>query len=221
MAGYGQTELARLVRSEAVTALQHGWYAVGCPRDAQDRHLLRTTAAAGRYAGRAVPSHHSELLRLGLPIFRADLGTVHLTLVGPGQARRRGGMSLHARSALPPTASGRLPPALAIVQTGMVCGPMGALVAADAALGRRLVTPADLTEAVSAVRGAPGTALIGPFLELADGRAQSPGETRLRHAFHLMTVRVTPQVKISDGGRTAYVDSCWTTTRSSWSSTAW
>lgn len=115
-------------------------------------------------------------------------------------------MSLHPRSALPPTASGRLRPALAIVQTGMVCGPMDALIAADAALGRRLVTPSDLTEAVSAVRCAPGTALIGPFLELADGRAQSPGETRLRHAFHLMEVRVTPQAKISDGGRTAYVD---------------
>ncbi|MGB8383704.1 MAG: hypothetical protein WCG47_21060 [Dermatophilaceae bacterium] len=206
MAGYGQTALARLVRSQAVTALQHGWYAVGRPATEHESHLLRTTAAATRYAGRAVPSHYSELLRLGLPVFRPDVSTVHLTLIGPGQARRRAGLSVHPRSGLALTADGRLPPALAVVQSGMVCGPMDALIAADAALRRRLVTTADLTEAVAAVRGAPGTAQIGPFLDLADGRAQSAGETRLRHACHLMKLRVTPQVKISDGGRTAYVD---------------
>lgn len=37
-------------------------------------------------------------------------------------------------------------------------------------------------------------------------RAQSAGETRLRHAFHLMSLRVTPQARITDGVRTAFVD---------------
>lgn len=83
---------------------------------------------------------------------------------------------------------------------------MAALVAADSALGRGLVTREGLSQAVEAMRGLPGSALIGRFLELADGRAQSPGETRLRHAFQILQIPVTPQAKIAAEGRTAYVD---------------
>ncbi len=205
-AGFGKAELARLVRSRAVTSLEHGWYAVGTPGNQQDAHLLRLAAAEGRRAGLAVASHYSELLRLGLPLFGADLDTVHLMLIGDGHARRRRGLSIHPRTPMPFGEVRRVPPALAIVQTGMACGPMGALVAADAALGRGLVTRDDLSDAVRAVRGSPGTALLQPFLVLADPRAQSPGETRLRYGLHLMKLGVTPQAKISSGSRTAYVD---------------
>lgn len=159
---------------------------------------------AAQRPSRRQPLH--ELLRLDLPVLGADLRTVHLTRVGTGYPRRRPGLAVHPSVSMPLTDAGRIPPQLAIVQTGMVCGPMAALIAADAALGRRLVTSAQLSAAVEAMRGGPGSALIGPFLALADGRSQSPGETRLRHAFHLMEVLVTPQAKISAGGRTAYVD---------------
>ena len=45
---------------------------------------------------------------------------------------------------MPLSEVGRVPTALAVVQTGMACGPMEALIAADAALRRDLVTKQDL-----------------------------------------------------------------------------
>ncbi|MGV1007916.1 MAG: hypothetical protein ACOYBY_04820 [Dermatophilaceae bacterium] len=206
LAGYRAADLARLIRGGSITHVDHGWYAVGAPESEQEQYRLRTSAAQLRQGGRAVASHHSELVRLGLPLFQADLRTVHLSLVGPGTPRRRSGIAIHPRVTMSLTDAGRIPPQLAVVQGGITCGPMAALIAADAALNRGLLTKADLEGAVEAVRGKPGTALIGPFLALADGRAQSPGETRLRHAFHLMSLPVTPQAPITDGVRTAYVD---------------
>ncbi len=205
-AGFGRIELTRLVRGGVITHIDQGWYAVGAPDTDEKRHRLRTAAAERRHRGRAVASHHSELVRLGLPVFHADLQTVHLTLVGAGYPRRRPGLAVHPQAAMPLTAAGRIPAHLAVVQTGIVCGPMAGLIAADAALNRRLLTRADLSDALEAVRGNPGTALIQSFLTLADGRAQSPGETRLRHALHLMDCPVTPQARITGAGRTAYVD---------------
>ena len=206
LAGYRAADLGRLIQGGSVTHLDHGWYAVGAAGGDVELHRLRTAAAELRQHGHAVASHHSEVVRLGLPLFQADLRTVHLSLIGPGSPRRRTGIAIHPKVTMPLTEAGRIPPQLAVVLAGVTCGPMAALIAADAALGRGLVAESDLSEAVEAVRGHPGTALIGSFLELADGRAQSPGETRLRHAFHLMSLSVTPQARITDGVRTAYVD---------------
>ena len=229
-AGVDARHTAALVRSGELVSLTRGWYAARSPADAEDRHRLVTEAHRRGYAGSAVPSHYSALLRLGLPLFRADLSTVHLTRLGSGadsgtgsgsgtgfgagagsgQGRRRDGLVLHRRPAAGSaghlTRGGQVSPALAIVQTGIICGPMDALVAADAALHRGLVTPAELDEALTIVKGAPRTHLLPGFLAIADGRAESPGETRLRHAFHLMGLPVISQALISDGGRTAIAD---------------
>jgi very-short-patch-repair endonuclease len=56
------------------------------------------------------------------------------------------------------------------------------------------------------VAGHPGSAKIAGFLDLADGRRESPGETRLGHLFHLMRTSVTPQFEISEPGVRAVVD---------------
>ncbi len=43
-------------------------------------------------------------------------------------------------------------------------------------------------------------------LAYADGRAESPGETRLREALRVMGIAVTPQVRLEDCGFLAVVD---------------
>ncbi len=210
-AGVDARHTAALVRSSDLVPLTRGWYAVRAPTDPVDRHRLVTEAFRRAYSGLAAPSHYSELVRLGLPLYRADLDTVHLTRARAGQARVRPGLIVHRPIAAALTAGGWLPggrlsPALAIVQTGMVCGPMDALIAADAALRSGLVTRSDLTHALSLVKGLPRTHQLAGFLALADPRAESPGETRLRHAFHLMRLAVLSQAEISDGRRTAFAD---------------
>ncbi|HQD23329.1 MAG TPA: type IV toxin-antitoxin system AbiEi family antitoxin domain-containing protein [Arachnia sp.] len=218
-AGVDARHTAALVRSGELVSLTRGWYAARPPVDAEDRHRLVTEAHRRAYDGLAVPSHYSALLRLGLPLFRADLSVVHLTRwgsgagtgtgTGSGQGRRRDGLVVHRRPAgygghL--SRGGQVSPALAIVQTGMICGPMDALIAADAALHRDLVAPTELDEVLRMVKGAPRTHLLPGFLALADRRAESPGETRLRHAFHLMRLAVISQARVSDSGRTAFAD---------------
>ena len=67
-------------------------------------------------------------------------------------------------------------------------------------------TRADLTQAVTWVHGHPRTRTIASLLELADGRHESPGETRLAHALLLMKVSATPQFQVPGPGFRAVVD---------------
>jgi very-short-patch-repair endonuclease len=93
-----------------------------------------------------------------------------------------------------------------VVQHGLSSGPLSALLAADAALHQRLATREDLSSALDWIRFHPRSAAVKGFVALADGRRESPGETRLAHAFHLMGVAVTPQAHITAPGFSAYVD---------------
>lgn len=88
----------------------------------------------------------------------------------------------------------------------MSSGPLSALVAADAALRTGLAATHDLSRAIGWVERHPRTALVKGFLDLADGRRESPGETRLAHALHLMRLPVTPQFPVEIGAFTAVVD---------------
>jgi hypothetical protein len=151
-------------------------------------------------------AHHSALLMVGLPTYRADLGTVRLSRRTGGSPRTRPGQKLGR--VIPPEAQRQhtVHPALAVVQHGLSAGPLSALVAADAALRLDLVTPTELTTALGWVDGHPGSAKISGFLDLVDRRRESPGETRLGHLFHLMRTPVTPQFEISEPGVHAVVD---------------
>ena len=111
-------------------------------------HVAQTRAALAAYEDRAVASHHSALVLRGVPAFSADLRQVHLT-------RTRG----HLVPTPPrPDASsdgsgcrrddGVIDLAVAVAQAGCVNGAMAALVAADAALHRELLTQADLFRAM-------------------------------------------------------------------------
>jgi hypothetical protein len=173
-AGLGPRELRRLVSSGALTHLSRGWYAVGpLPDSPEAAHLVRLRALERAYAGTATASHHSELLRLGLPAFGADLREVHLVRTQQDrQQRRRPGVAVHrpvSTEAL--DRAGRVHPALAIVQHGLTGPAVGALCAADAALRAELVTREDLTQAIGWIRRHPRSALLAGFIMLADARS--------------------------------------------------
>lgn len=206
--GLGPAQLRRLVRAGELCHLRRGWYAVARPSNADRAHLQRLRAVERTYAGTAVASHHSELLRLGLPTFDADLDVVHLARTDvQSQHRHHAQVMVHrappAEAFLP---TGRIHPALAVVQHGLTASGSGALCAADAALHQGLVTAEDLERAVGWVGRHPRSAHVRSFVRFADGRSESVGETRLRHALHLVGIRATPQVTISDGEFTARVD---------------
>lgn len=155
--------------------------------------------------GRVVPSHHTALVLHALPAFAADLRQVHVTRLDGGQFRRRRGLTVHERGSGGPTDDGDLSLAAGIVGTARLNGAMAGLIAADAALNRRLVMREELTAAAASLRG-PGSLTARQVAERADACAESPGETRLPEALRLMRIPATAQVPIDDGALHAVVD---------------
>jgi very-short-patch-repair endonuclease len=203
-AGLPGRDVARLVRRGELTRLARGWYAVGPIPDERDRHVLATRAALRSHGGRAVAGHHSALLMLAAPTYQADLGAVRLSRRTPGPTSTTAALRLGR--CVPPEMQGSetVSPALAAVQHGLSAGPVSALVAADGVLHRGLATSAEFQTVLDLVTGHPYSAGIAELLQGADGRHESPGETRLALALRLQGVTATPQVVIP--GSRAVVD---------------
>ena len=214
-AGLTARDLRRLTKGGQVEHLTRGWYALtsACIPTEEDtpaerrirRHLLLTRAAVLTFEGRAAASHHSALVLHELPVFAADLGTVHVMRVTDDHSRSRRGLTVHERVAGCGIHNGMVGPAVAVVQAGTVNGPMAALIAADAALNRKVFGIDDLHHATTLI-GGPRMAPVRRLLAHADGRAESPGETRLRDAVRLMGFAAVPQTVVVDGSFTAVVD---------------
>jgi hypothetical protein len=205
--------LARLVRDGDLVRLGRGWYSLPLTSSPDESawerrrrlHVAQTRAALVAYEDRAVGSHHSALVLRGVPAFCADLRQVHLTRTADTWSRRRAGLTLHQMVPGAGATEGVIDLAVAVVQAGCVNGSMAALVAADAALHRGLLTQADLLRGCDLVVG-PHSSVVRAALRHADGSAESPGETRLRHALRVMGFSAVPQMPIVDGSFTAVVD---------------
>ncbi len=215
IAGLTARDLRTLTKRGEIQHLARGWYAlpsactpidVDTPAERRRRrHLLLTRAAVQTFEGRVAASHHSALVIHRLPVFATDLNTVHLMRVADDHSRSRRGLTVHQHVAGCGIHNGLVDPAVAVVQAGMVNGPMAALIAADAALNRRLIDIDDLNHAAT-LMGGPRIAPVRRLLAHADGRAESPGETRLRDAMRLMGFSTVPQAVVVDGSFTAVVD---------------
>ncbi|MGE9807815.1 type IV toxin-antitoxin system AbiEi family antitoxin domain-containing protein [Janibacter sp. G1551] len=212
-AGWSHRALDRLVREERLIRLHTGWYAPPPVGDELDRHRLRTIAHVRARAGRAAASHTSALALLDLPLYRWPIGTVHLTRLEDGHSRRGEGVTVWGRWSEGQDAAPRssaevlcVAPAVAIVQAGLVGEPMTALIAADAALHRGLTTRAAIDEAVTHLQRRAGAGLVRQMLTVADGRRESPGESRTAWLLGSLGFAHTPQVEISDGSSRWRVD---------------
>jgi hypothetical protein len=140
----------------------------------------------------------------GLPVDGADLGRVHLTRNADRQSRRQPAFTLHPAVGVGRDEESRL--AVAVVQSGSVTSPLSALAAADAALHRGLITPEHLREALGSLSGHPGTAATRALLQHADGRHESPGESRTALLLRHLGIAATPQVELSSGALRYRVD---------------
>ena len=203
-AGLPRRDVAHLVRRGELTRLARAWYAVGPVQDDEERHVLATRAALRSHSGRAVAGHHSALLLMGVPTYQADLRAVRLSRRTPGPTSTT--PTLRLGRCVPPgmQLSETVTPALAAVQHGLSAGAVAALVSADGVLHRGLATFAELWAATDLVSGHPHSVGIADLLRGADGRHESPGETRLAYALRLQGVAATPQVAIP--GSRAVVD---------------
>ena len=169
-------------------------------------HLIRAIALMRRQVGEIGAHGHTALLVHGLPVVRAGLDRVHLYSPRASATRRRADYSVWAgshpleqvmRHDLLTTAESTVGVAAAIVWSGVTGSPSTALVAADAALRRRLVTEADLAVAAKALpRGVRGVSAVRAAVAQADSRRESPGESLTALVCQQLGFALRPQVEI-------------------------
>lgn len=222
LVGLGPDDLRALRRSGRIRRLVRGWYAVrpvdgpapweaDTPWEAAEAlHRLRTVALVRSFGGRVVASHHSALLLHGVATWRPDLDTVHVCRTDDDHSRHRAGAVIHPRCVGSPVDAGpclTVPVATAVVQVGLrpsdgsPARPMESLVAADDALYRKLVLVVELADEVRRHASHPGIVAVRELLRHADGRHESPGETRLAHAMRLLGYETEPQSPVRVRGR--------------------
>lgn len=215
--GFSDAELARLVRRQALVALQRGAYLERPAASPAERHLavVRATVAGLRVPG--VVSHASAALVHGLPLFRIPLRKVHVIRRPPASGSGSTRVHLHVA---------RLPPSETTVVDGLEftdvtrtvvdvarCSPFEpAVVLADAALARGATTPAAVSACLTEMGGVPGRRSAARVLAFADGRSESVGESRSRVLFHRLRIpapELQGEVRRRDGSLIGRSDFGW------------
>ena len=182
--GIGPTQLRRMVRDRELERLRRGAYADPEVLEQAARHLRLIEATIPQLGGDVILSHASAGIIHGLPVPEALLGQVWVT----GQSKGGG----HSRPALHELKAALLPGdvvglgplkvtslARTVVDLGRRLRFDDTVVAADAALHAGL-DPNSLAEQLDAWPRRRGIGLARKALALADGRSESPGETRSR-----------------------------------------
>jgi hypothetical protein len=185
--GYSPAELRRGLRTGGLVLLRRGSYVErsGLPATPEERHALQVRAAWSALTTGAVASHASAAALFGLPLWGVRLDRVHVT-----RPRTHGGRvdpRLHVHSA-------GLSEHDVVVLDGIVVTSPGrtvtdlarslpfeeAVSVLDAALHKELVTPDQLVTALERAVRRPGVAAARRARVFADGRSESPGESRSR-----------------------------------------
>ena len=187
-AGYSDNEIRRLRRNGTWTSVRRGSYLPTqdvTPLDRVQRHelLIRSTIPGLRLP--AVVSHSSAAVLLGIPLWSTHLGLVHVTRPRPANGGKSGSLLCHT-AALTEHEVVELndiritSPARTIADLARQLPFEQAVVAADGALFKRLMTAQQLNDAVTAISGAPGSRSAIRVARFANGLSESVGESRSR-----------------------------------------
>jgi len=204
--GYTSVSLSRLVAGGDLFRVRRGCFVDArllTDASPETRHALMARAVSRGYPPAHVISHISALAVHGLPLLNVPMVDVHLTLTAPGCPRTLSGLRVHPE--LPDLVARRrdgcrvVHPAIAVVQSAALAGITAGVAAADAALARGQVTMKDLEVALRVARLGPGKADARAAVQIADGLAESPGESWARVVFVSIGLPpVEPQVEIWD-----------------------
>lgn len=166
-----------------------------------DRYsLLVTGVLSGR--PRWIASHHAALALHELPLHDVDRSVVDV-VASVGTSKVRAGTHVHVatpaqRLLIDDPAVQAVSVADACVLTAAGSGVEAGVVAMDAAVHRRLTSPASLSESVGACQLRYGVGQARAAIAAVDPRCESPGETRTRLILRAAGLDVRSQVSLSD-----------------------
>lgn len=203
--------MVRRVRHGAYTTPEH-WTSL----TAEGRHLLRARCVVRSAGVRVAMSHTTAALLHGAPVWGLPLEDVHVTRFDGLTGRREAGVRQH-RSPLPAQDVIDLAgltvtsPARTCIDVTTSAGVEVSLAVIDHFLHEGLTTKEDLLAHCSLLARRPGSLSTELTVRLADARAESVGETRLRYwcwVSHLP--RPVPQHEVCQDGRLLYrLDLAW------------
>lgn len=189
--GYGDRDIRAAIRSGLLVRIGAGLYAPAPAYLAltdEAKLAARSRAVFHRHRGAVVLTHQSAAAIHGIAMWGAALDEVHVTRLDDGRGRHEAHVQHHV---------GRIDSADVVEVDGvLVSSPErcvwelaceqtteSALVSADSALHRGLVSAESLHETAGQFRTWGGSRSGRLALSLADGRAESPGESRSRYLF--------------------------------------
>lgn len=191
MAGYSPHEIRMARRTGGIVSLVRGSYTSGesyreSSPEHQHLHIARARAVG---SSAIVVSDISAAVFHGLPVPADALGVVHVTRPGRGGSRRSPTLHQHAAvlSADDVVEEGGLrvtSVARTLVDLARMQSFEHAVTAADVALRTHAGLPQELPGVLARARHLPGAGAARRALAFADGRAESPGETRTRVVLH-------------------------------------
>jgi len=189
--GVTEDEIRWARRTGTWTRLHRGTYCASESASALSKegmHRLRAIAVAGR-SPHLVLSHVSAAAIHQLPLFAVQLDAIHLTRVGASGGRTTPGRIVHVADLEPEELLAHngfqiTTVARTLVDFACTASFASAVIAADYALYREMVTPQALSETLRRTRHRRGAAAARRALLFADGRSESPGESRLRLDIH-------------------------------------
>jgi len=190
-AGYDDRAVAAAIRSKRWHRFRRGYYTftdLWSQLDAIGRHRVRSAAVLHSLGDVVALSHVSGVIAHGIDIWNVDLERVHVTRLDGGSGRIEGdvvhheGFSLDDEVVLVEGQRVMLAERCAIEAASLV-GTEEGLVMADSLLHRRLATPEALMARFDVMAHWPRVQHLHVVLRLADGRAESVGESRGRHLF--------------------------------------
>ncbi|UUW88226.1 type IV toxin-antitoxin system AbiEi family antitoxin domain-containing protein [Pimelobacter simplex] len=186
--GADDNALLRAVRSGHLVRIRQGAYVlrgVWDSSDAVERHRLLLSAVRRQYDDRVAASHTSACIKHGGPTWGLRLESAHLTNLY-GITERNQGKVVHHRGSCRvddvtrDDAGWITTPTRTALDTASLAPQEPAVAVVDWYLASRLTTREELETAFATMKHWPDTLALHRVLQLADGRAESVGETRTR-----------------------------------------
>lgn len=190
--GHDDRSIRRATRARLWHRIRHGVYTfedLWLTADESRRHLITARAVMRRHGDRVALSHVSAAIAHGLAHYGQDLQTVHVTRIDGGAGRQEAGVWHHEGLLLDEDLvelDGVLvvKPARAALETALLVPQGPGLVTLDSVM-RKLGGPDEVLAGYELMQHWPGTLRLQVTVRLANGLAESVGESLARHLMHV------------------------------------
>jgi hypothetical protein len=184
--GLEDRDLRRAVRSGDLVKVRHGAYAFTdevAELTATGRHALLGRAVMRTLGDRVAASHHTACALHDMELWDVPLNVAHVTRLDGGAGRAEGDVHHHEGLVLADDVQvvgdvRAMRPARAALESAALSGVERGLVTVNSGLHRKLFSADELMAQHRLMQSWPGSQHLQVVTRLADGRAESVGESR-------------------------------------------